>query len=338
MDGASKFVRGDAVAGIVITVVNVVGGILIGFFQRDMEITQALETYTILSIGDGLVTQVPSIIVSIAAGILVTRSSEEADLGEYVTKQLIVYPRAITIAGALLLLFSFFLYETFWPFFILSVACFVTAYFVKKRLDESDPLQDPSSSALTQSSGPSNVPSQSAGVSGAPQGVAEETSTLTPMESAIEQEVFGLEMGYGLLVLADKKRRGVDRITGACKFCPRNGDVITYNWCKDNIELDPNEYRFLLRGKEIVRSSVIPDRVLAMSMGGDATKLDGILRLNPFLVSVQPGSQRIRKEKPRLGLHSGGPFLGLVTHLSDVLKRFAYLILERGDTEAARFD
>ena len=113
MDGASKFVRGDAVAGIIITVVNVVGGILIGFFQRDMEITQALETYTILSIGDGLVTQVPSIIVSIAAGILVTRSSEEADLGEYVTKQLVVYPRAIAIAGALLLFLLLFFMNIF---------------------------------------------------------------------------------------------------------------------------------------------------------------------------------------------------------------------------------
>ena len=95
MDGASKFVRGDAIAGIIITVVNVVGGILIGYFQRDMMIVDALETYTILSIGDGLVSQIPSIIVSIAAGILVTRSSEEADLGEFVGRQLSIYPRAI---------------------------------------------------------------------------------------------------------------------------------------------------------------------------------------------------------------------------------------------------
>ena len=272
MDGASKFVRGDAIAGIIITVVNVVGGILIGFFQRDMEITQALETYTILSIGDGLVTQVPSIIVSIAAGILVTRSSEEGDLGEYVSKQLIVYPRAIAIAGALLLLFSFFLYETFWPFFILSVACFVTAYFVKKKLDDADPVQDvmgqeSNSNALSGSPSPANA-ATSHGVS--PQ-VGDESTSLTPMESAIEQEVFGLEMGYGLLVLADKKKGGdlLDRITGArTNFAREMGMLLPTIGVRDNIELEPNEYRFLLRGKEIIRSSVIPDRVLAMSMGG----------------------------------------------------------------------
>ena len=132
MDGASKFVRGDAVAGIFITVVNIIGGILIGYFQKEMTIVGSLEKYTILSIGDGLVSQVPAIIISIAAGILVTRSSEEANLGEFVGKQLTVYPRAIGIAGCMLLLFSFFLSETFWPFFILSMICFGAAYHYSK--------------------------------------------------------------------------------------------------------------------------------------------------------------------------------------------------------------
>ena len=133
MDGASKFVRGDAIAGIIITVVNVIGGILIGYFQREMEITSALQTYTILSIGDGLVSQIPAIIISIAAGILVTRSSDEANLGEFVGRQLTIYPRAIAISGVLLLLFSFFLSETFWPFFILSLTCFGVSYYLSKR-------------------------------------------------------------------------------------------------------------------------------------------------------------------------------------------------------------
>ena len=135
MDGASKFVRGDAIAGIIITVVNVIGGILIGFFQRDMAMTDALQTYTILSIGDGLVSQIPSIIVSIAAGILVTRSSEEANLGEFVGKQLVVYPKAMAISGVLLLLFSIFLSDTFWPFFTLQLlASQVHIFFTKNQI------------------------------------------------------------------------------------------------------------------------------------------------------------------------------------------------------------
>ena len=135
MDGASKFVRGDAVAGIFITVVNIVGGILIGYFQRDLTMTEALQTYTILSIGDGLVTQIPAIVVSIAAGILVTRSSEESDLGEFVGRQLTVYPRAVAICGVMLLLFAFFLSETFWPFFLLSMGCFAAAFHFNKKAD-----------------------------------------------------------------------------------------------------------------------------------------------------------------------------------------------------------
>ena len=133
MDGASKFVRGDAIAGIFITVVNIIGGILIGYFQRELPITEALQSYTVLSIGDGLVSQIPAIIISIAAGILVTRSSDEANLGEFVGKQLTIYPRAIAISGFLLLLFSIFLSETFWPFFLLSVSCFCLAYYLHKK-------------------------------------------------------------------------------------------------------------------------------------------------------------------------------------------------------------
>ena len=136
MDGASKFVRGDAIAGIFITVVNIIGGILIGYFQRELPIAEALQSYTVLSIGDGLVSQIPAIIISIAAGILVTRSSDEANLGEFVGKQLTIYPRAIAISGFLLLLFSVFLSETFWPFFLLSVSCFCTAYYLHKKLQE----------------------------------------------------------------------------------------------------------------------------------------------------------------------------------------------------------
>ena len=338
MDGASKFVRGDAIAGIIITVVNVVGGILIGFFQRDMEMTQALETYTILSIGDGLVTQVPSIIVSIAAGILVTRSSEEADLGEYVTKQLIVYPRAIAIAGALLLLFSFFLYETFWPFFILSVACFITAYFVKKKLDDPSHSGNENSSEFGNSSIPPANHSNLTNPSAVPSVGADDATALTPMESAIEQEVFGLEMGYGLLVLADKKKGGdlLDRITGArTNFAKEMGMLLPTIGVRDNIELEPNEYRFLLRGKEIIRSSVVPDRFLAMSMGGgDASKLKGIPTIEPvFGIGAMWIPEENKREAEVEGCTVVDPSSVLVTHLSDVLKRFAYLILEREGTQ-----
>ncbi len=335
MDGASKFVRGDAVAGIFITVVNIIGGILIGYFQKEMTIVGSLEKYTILSIGDGLVSQVPAIIISIAAGILVTRSSEEANLGEFVGKQLTVYPRAIGIAGCMLLLFSFFLSETFWPFFILSMVCFGAAYHYSKVASSEDSEFD----EIGQSSGPS----QTAQV-GAPQQSSAlnseegQENKLSPMENAIEQEVFGLEMGYGLLVLADKKKGGdlLDRITGArTNFAREMGMLLPTIGVRDNIELEPNEYRFLLRGKEIIRSTILPDRVLAMSMGGgDAGKLNGIPTIEPvFGIQAMWIPDEERRNAEIEGCTVVDPSSVLVTHLADVLKRIAYLILEREGTQ-----
>jgi flagellar biosynthesis protein FlhA len=337
MDGASKFVRGDAVAGIIITVVNVIGGILIGFFQKDMEIQNALETYTILSIGDGLVSQIPSIIVSIAAGILVTRSSEEANLGEFVGSQLLVYPKAVAISGVLLFLFALFLSETFWPFFLLSLGCFGVAYLLHKKS-----LEEPSLSELSQS-----PQSMELGPSGAAPGTGQGDSSQSapgdqpggsPVEQAIEQEVFALEMGYGLLVLADKKKGGdlLDRITGArTNFAKEMGMLLPTIGVRDSIELEPNEYRFLLRGKELERSTIIPDRVMAMNMGeGDVSNLKGIPCIEPVFgikASWIPEDQKRNAEVE--GCTVVDPSSVLVTHLSDVLKKFAYLILEREGTQ-----
>ena len=338
MDGASKFVRGDAIAGIFITVVNVIGGILIGYFQRDMSMSDSLQTYTILSIGDGLVTQIPAIIVSIAAGILVTRSSEEANLGEFVSRQLTIYPKAIAIAGVMLLMFALFLSDTFWPFFILSICCFMAAYYFSKK-SQNFSIDDISNEGnqggpMGPNSGANALPNQSDPT----HANAHEGPSLSPMESAIEQEVFGLEMGYGLLVLADKKKGGdlLERITGArTNFAKEMGMLLPTIGVRDNIELEPNEYRFMLRGKEIVRSTLIPDRSLAMSMGGgDASKLNGIPTTEPvFGIKAMWIPEDEKRNAEVEGCTVVDPSSVLVTHLADILKRTAHLILEREGTQ-----
>jgi len=337
MDGASKFVRGDAIAGIFITVVNVIGGILIGYFQRDMTMSDSLQTYTILSIGDGLVTQIPAIIVSIAAGILVTRSSEEANLGEFVSRQLTIYPKAIAIAGVMLLMLAIFLSDTFWPFFILSICCFLAAVYFSRKSQEPS-IEDISSEA--NQGGAMGVPGAKAlpNQSELTQSNASEGPSLSPMESAIEQEVFGLEMGYGLLVLADKKKGGdlLERITGArTNFAKEMGMLLPTIGVRDNIELEPNEYRFMLRGKEIVRSTLIPDRSLAMSMGGgDASKLNGIPTTEPvFGIKAMWIPENEKRNAEVEGCTVVDPSSVLVTHLADILKRTAHLILEREGTQ-----
>ena len=340
MDGASKFVRGDAIAGIFITVVNIIGGILIGYFQRELPITEALQSYTVLSIGDGLVSQIPAIIISIAAGILVTRSSDEANLGEFVGKQLTIYPRAIAISGFLLLLFSVFLSETFWPFFLLSVSCFCLAFYLHKKAPGASEFEEiTTSSTLAQGEGRGALQSSSQPNSstGAVQPEAVPSSN-TSMEKAIEQEVFGLEMGYGLLVLADKGKGGdlLDRITGArTNFAKEMGMLLPTIGVRDNIELEPNEYRFLLRGKEIARSSVMPDRFLAMNMGGgNEDKIDGVATVEPvFGIKALWVSEKDKRKAEVEGFTVVDPSSVLVTHLSDILKKSAYMILEREGTQ-----
>jgi len=299
-----------------------------------LTMTEALQTYTILSIGDGLVSQIPAIIVSIAAGILVTRSSGESDLGEFVGRQLTVYPRAVAICGVMLLLFAFFLSETFWPFFLLSMGCFASAYHFYRKASAEASIEELGGADPTARGGSASTPSLASG--GAHGEEAE--SQLSPMENAIEQEVFALEMGYGLLILADKKKGGdlLDRITGArTNFAREMGMLLPTIGVRDNIELEPNEYRFLLRGKEIVRSTVIPDRMLAMSMGGgDASRLDGIPTIEPvFGIQAVWVPEEEKRSAEVEGCTVVDPSSVLVTHLSDVLKRMAYLILEREGTQ-----
>ena len=301
-----------------------------------MTMTGSLEKYTILSIGDGLVSQIPAIIISIAAGILVTRSSEEANLGEFVGRQLTIYPRAIAIAGGMLLLFAFFLSETFWPFFILSIICLSSAYYFNRisDADESsiEEIGEPKLELVLRLQKMLGIPPSALPNDG------EQEPKLSPMESAIEQEVFGLEMGYGLLVLADKKKGGdlLDRITGArTNFAREMGMLLPTIGVRDNIELEPNEYRFLLRGKEIVRSTIVPDRVLAMSMGGgDASKLNGIPTIEPvFGIQAMWIPEDERRNAEIEGCTVVDPASVLVTHLADALKNSSYLILEREGTQ-----
>ncbi len=327
MDGASKFVRGDAIASIFITVINVIGGILIGYFQKDFPITEALQTYTILSIGDGLVTQIPAIIVSIAAGILVTRSSEEANLGEFVGRQLTIYPRAVAICGLMLLGFAFFLTSTFWPFFILAVACFTASYFLARRKENEDPeLEEIVESSATSS--PVPVTGEGRPVASGEGELGQDGESLV-----VEDEVFALEVGYGLLVLADRKKGGdlLDRITGARKnFTKEMGMLLPTIGVRDNIELEANDYRFLLRGKEVARSKVIPDRFLAMNVVGGEKKLEGIEMVEPvFGLPATWIPDEERRDAEIAGFTVVDAASVLVTHLSECLREVGHLILER---------
>ena len=211
--------------------------------------------------------------------------------------------------------------------------CFATSYHFNKKLasQESEFAELPSGH-LNQTPQPSSGGS----VPSTPEEM--EDSKLSAMENAIEQEVFGLEMGYGLLVLADSKKGGdlLERITGArTNFAREMGMLLPTIGVRDNIELEPNEYRFLLRGKEIIRSSIMPDRVLAMSMGGgDSSKLNGIPTIEPvFGIKAMWVPEEEKRNAEVEGCTVVDPSSVLVTHLADVLKKEAHLILEREGTQ-----
>ncbi|GAB4270164.1 MAG: flagellar biosynthesis protein FlhA [Opitutales bacterium] len=330
MDGASKFVRGDAIAGILITIINVVGGITIGMFQRGLSLTDAMEKYTLLSIGDGLVSQVPALIVSVAAGILVTRTGEKSNLGSFVSKQLTLYPRAIGIAAAMLILFSVMPGMPSFPFLMLGACCGFFAYFMKKQGLGQDALSEEDDSSDTQIKKEENMGEESSS-DGKSSGRDQD------FYKAIEVDTFAVELGYGLLSFADNKQDGdlLDRITGARKaFAREMGMIMPPIALRDNPELESNQYRFLLRGKEIARGMAMSGRWLAMNVSGSSVALEGVSTVEPvFKLEAVWVDEEEKKNAELNGYTVVDAISVLITHLSESLKYSAYLVLEREDTQ-----
>ncbi|MEI7775898.1 MAG: flagellar biosynthesis protein FlhA, partial [Verrucomicrobiota bacterium] len=267
MDGASKFVRGDAIAGILITLINIIGGIVIGVVQKGMPVADALKQYTLLSIGDGLVAQVPALIVSLAAGILVTRASEDSDLGSYLSKQLTFYPRAMGIAAGMMTIFAIVPGMPVMPFLTLGVTLGILAWRLKKaEMEETEraSLEAVASTGKMLTQG-APAASNGSGASGdsKPRPISDEFRKL------MEVDVLCIELGLGLVGLADKKTGGdlLDRVTGVRRNFARDmGIVIPPIAIRDSLDLENSEYRFLLRGREISRGKVLLKHWLAMNV------------------------------------------------------------------------
>ena len=319
MDGASKFVRGDAIAGILITLINVLGGFVIGIVQKGMPMVEALQKYTVLSIGDGLVAQIPALVVSVAAGILVTRASEDANLGAHISKQLTLYPRALAIAGVMLALFGIAPGLPFLPFMILAGLAGFTAWTIaKSRKAVAALAAEPSLSK--------------------PGGKAEaDAKPADEFKKLIEVDTFSIELGSGLLHLAEKKNGGdlLDRVTGVRKsFAREMGVIVPPIAIRDNLELDSNEYRFLLRGKELSRGRIMPGRWLAMNVTNSPVPLKGVATVEPvFGINATWIADDERRSAEIHGYTVVDPGSVLITHLSEAIKRASHLILARQDVQ-----
>ena len=326
MDGASKFVRGDAIAGLLITAVNVIGGIMIGILQRDMNVSESLSVYTLLSIGDGLVSQIPALIVSLAAGILVTRSSGESDLSEHMRRQLTNYPRALMMAGALLGIMSLLPGMPFFPFAALGASSFILARQLQRKAD----LLTAEKLAAKQRAlqGPTGAHAEG-GEAGA--------SSSDKLVEALHTDVLAVELGYGLISLADP--RGDGDLTVRIRelrqaIASELGMLIPPIVVRDNLELPSEQYRILMRGKEIGSSELLINRFLAIGEEGDHLKISGVPTTEPaFGLSAMWINENDRRTAEIGGLTVVDPKSVLITHLAEVLKQNASLLLSREDTQ-----
>jgi flagellar biosynthesis protein FlhA len=324
MDGASKFVRGDAVAGILITLVNVVGGFAIGVLQMDLTLSESLQKFTLLSIGDGLISQIPALIVSVAAGILVTRASENSNLGTQIGRQILRYPRAIGITGVMLAIFGLMPGMPTIPFLALALV----AGYVARTL-KNEPVAEPVV-----------APAATGGGRGKGKGGAAAAAPATARDDfrkLIELDLFAIEIGHGLLSLADAARGGdlLSRVTGVRKTLAREkGILVPSISVRDNLELEPNDYRFLLRGKMVGRGSLMPGRWMAMNVTGSQVKLRGTPTREPVFNLEATWIAEDEKKIAELNGHTiVEPSSVLVTHLSETLKACAWHLLARQDVQ-----
>jgi len=330
MDGASKFVRGDAIAGILITLVNVIGGFAIGVFQMDLSLGEAVTKFTLLSIGDGLVSQIPALIVSVAAGLLVTRASENTNLGQQVGAQLVRYPRAIGIASVMLGMFGIMPGMPFLPFAVLSGITGYIAYTLKKQKPaETAAAASPAAAAAAAKAG--------TGKEAAPNAPASVKAGGDDLRKFIDLDVFAIEIGYGLLPIADASKGGdlLSRVTGVRRTLAREkGIIVPPVSVRDNLELEPNEYRFLLRGKPIARGSVLPGRWMAMNVSGSSVRLRGVPTREPvFNLEATWIDEAEKKTAEVNGYTVVDPSSVLITHVSETLKSVAHLLLGRQDVQ-----
>jgi flagellar biosynthesis protein FlhA len=312
MDGASKFVRGDAIAGILITLINIIGGFVIGVLQMHLDMATALQNYTLLTIGDGLVSQIPALVISTAAGILVSRAASEGNMGFELAQQFGVQPRALKIASAIIFLFGLFPGMPAIPFMLLAGVVYA---FARSR---------------------THAKSQEAE---APKEEKEEVKDFTPeqVERLLPLDVLEMEIGYGLIPLVDNKQQGslLDRIRALRKqLALEMGIVMPSLHIRDNLELKPNEYAFSIRGNIVARADVMADHFLAIDPGDVKAKVDGVPARDP---AFGLPSLWISSEKKSDAQFAGYTVVDLpsviTTHLSEVARQNGYEFLSRQEVQ-----
>jgi flagellar biosynthesis protein FlhA len=307
MDGASKFVRGDAIAGILITLVNIFGGLAIGVLQNGMPISEAFQVYTLLTIGDGLVAQIPALVISASAGILVSRAASEMGMGEAYGKQFTMHPKPLYITSGMLYFLSILPSFPAVPLIGVGTGLFVLARHVskKRKADEAEP-------AIQEADAEKQAPA----------------SDLPPLLDVLE-----LELGYGLIPLVDEAQKGdlLQRIKAIRQqLAVEYGILVPALHVRDNLQLKPSEYRLLLKGNPVGKGDIMVGHYLALSPGGSNIEIKGIPTRDPAfdLPAVWIPENR-RDEAVGGGYTVIDPSTVVATHLTELFKKFADQMLTR---------
>ncbi|HEB59150.1 MAG TPA: flagellar biosynthesis protein FlhA [Gammaproteobacteria bacterium] len=309
MDGASKFVRGDAVAGILILVINIVGGLAIGMLQHGLDFSQAARNYTLLTIGDGLVAQIPALLLSASAGIIITRVSSSQDMGQQVLNQLFANPRSLGVTAGILAIIGVIPGMPNLAFLTLAVLCGVGAWVItqRKRLAELQPEPAPEQEEV------------------APEARDLSWDDVTPVDA------IGLEVGYRLIPMVDKNQGGqlMARIKGVRKKLSQElGFLIPAVHIRDNLELGPNAYRITLMGVNVGESEVHPDRDMAINPGQVFGTLEGLETRDPaFGLEAYWIDPAQRDQAQTLGYTVVDANTVIATHLSQLVQDHAHELL-----------
>jgi flagellar biosynthesis protein FlhA len=314
MDGAIKFTQRDAVAAIIITSINIFAGIIIGLVQHNMEVMEALQTFTVLTIGDGLVTAIPALLVSVAGGLITTRAASESNLGEDVSKQLLLNPRPVAIGAGVLLGFALIPGLPKLAFILLSAVTGVVAYFSNMKAREDAELVEKEKIEQSRKSLPAEK-----------------------IESLLKVDTLTVEVGYGLIRLVDSNQGG--DFLGRVKAIRRQiaielGVVVPPIHITDNLQLNPKEYSILLKGVQIARGEVYVDSLLAINGGTVKEAVPGIPTQDPTFGLPAVWIKPQEKDRGQLaGYTVVDPTTVLSTHLSEVVKSHVHELLGRQETK-----
>jgi flagellar biosynthesis protein FlhA len=326
MDGASKFVRGDAIAAVLITLINIIGGFAIGIVQKGMTMGEALQRFTILSIGDGLVSQIPALVTSTAAGILITRATSKNDLGRELGRQLLFYPRALTILAAMLGVMALMPGLPTLPFVTLASITGLLSYTMHRHGGPEQAVGATTAAANAAKTAKTTVAAGSA-----------ETKASDKLEELLTLDTLQIELGYGLVPLADTRKGGdlLERITGVRRnFAQEMGLIIPPIRLRDNLQLGTNEYRFLLKGNSIAQAQLMPGHWLAMNATNSKVALKGMPTVEPvFQLPATWVTDVERKAAEVAGYTVVDAASVLVTHLSETIRRNCHEILTRQDVQ-----